>query len=60
VAMVRDAPALADPVLPGLPVLRLELQLARTREMAITEDDVLVRRTRLATMDAAAVATMSG
>jgi glycerol-3-phosphate dehydrogenase len=28
----------------------VELELARSREMALTEEDVLVRRTRLALM----------
>ena len=36
----------------GLPVLGVEAVLARSREMAITDDDVFVRRTRLTTMDA--------
>ena len=40
----------ADPVVDGLPVLRAELTVARTREMALDDDDVLVRRTRLTTM----------
>ena len=31
---------------------RVELELARSREMAITDEDVLVRRTRLSTRDA--------
>jgi glycerol-3-phosphate dehydrogenase len=30
----------------------VELELARSREMAMTDDDVLVRRTRLTTLDA--------
>jgi glycerol-3-phosphate dehydrogenase len=32
----------------------VELELARTREMAITEEDVLVRRTRLLTLSGGA------
>jgi glycerol-3-phosphate dehydrogenase len=47
----RDA-SLGEPAADGLPVLAVELELARVREMAITEEDVLVRRTRLATMGA--------
>jgi glycerol-3-phosphate dehydrogenase len=33
-------------------VLGVELTLARRREMALTDSDVLVRRTRLTTRDA--------
>jgi glycerol-3-phosphate dehydrogenase len=49
--MIRENPALGEEVIPGLPVLRVELELAAIREMALEPDDVLVRRTRLATMD---------
>ncbi len=38
----------------GVPVLKAELEMARLREMALTDDDVLVRRTRLTTLDARA------
>ncbi len=48
---LREDPSLAEPVAQGLPVRAVEVELARTREMAITDTDVLVRRTRLATMD---------
>jgi glycerol-3-phosphate dehydrogenase len=58
-AMVRDDRALGHEVAPGLPVLRVELEVARARELALDDEDVLVRRTRLATMDAAAAATVS-
>lgn len=51
--LIRDQPALGVPVAAGLPVLGVEFALARTREMAMTEDDILIRRTRLATMDEA-------
>jgi glycerol-3-phosphate dehydrogenase len=51
-ALVRQTPALGEAVADGLPVLRVELELARSREMAMTDDDVLVRRTRLTTLDA--------
>jgi glycerol-3-phosphate dehydrogenase len=34
----------------GLPVLGVEASLARSREMALTEEDIYVRRTRLATL----------
>jgi glycerol-3-phosphate dehydrogenase len=50
-ALIRDSRDLADPAADGLPVLRVELELARTREMAMTDDDILVRRTRLTTLD---------
>ena len=46
---------LGEPEVPGLPVLRVELELARTREMAIDDEDVLVRRTRLSVMGAPSV-----
>jgi len=44
--------SLGEPVVPGLPVLNVELELARSREMAITAEDIFVRRTRLTTRDA--------
>jgi glycerol-3-phosphate dehydrogenase len=50
VALIREDASLAEEVTPGFPVRRVELALARSREMAITDDDVLVRRTRLAPM----------
>jgi glycerol-3-phosphate dehydrogenase len=59
VSLIRDEPGLAEPVVPGLPVLRVEAALARTREMALTDEDVLVRRTRLAAMDAGAAAAIT-
>jgi glycerol-3-phosphate dehydrogenase len=49
VRMIAADPALGEPSVPGLPVLRVELELARSREMALTEQDVYVRRTRLTT-----------
>ena len=52
IRLIREDPALGEPAVPGLPVLGVELHLARSREMALTDDDVLVRRTRLSTMDA--------
>jgi glycerol-3-phosphate dehydrogenase len=51
-ARVRENPALGEPVVEGLPVLRVELDLARSREMALDDEDILVRRTRLAVMGA--------
>jgi glycerol-3-phosphate dehydrogenase len=59
-ALLRSDPALGEPVHPDLPVLRLEANLARTREMALTDEDVWVRRTRLASMDAAAASRIGG
>jgi glycerol-3-phosphate dehydrogenase len=41
---------LGEPVADGLPVLGVELALARSREMALTDEDVYVRRTRLSTL----------
>jgi glycerol-3-phosphate dehydrogenase len=49
---IADQPALGEPAVPGLPVLRVEAVMARRRELALSEEDVLVRRTRLATLDA--------
>jgi glycerol-3-phosphate dehydrogenase len=51
---MREDPSLAEPVVDGLPVRAVEVELARTREMALTDQDVLVRRTRLTTMDSSA------
>jgi glycerol-3-phosphate dehydrogenase len=51
VAMIGRDPSLGEPAAVGLPVLNVELELARSREMAITDEDVLVRRTRLTTRD---------
>ena len=48
--LMREEPSLGEPPIEGLPVLGVELELARSREMAITDDDVLVRRTRVTTM----------
>ncbi|HEX8099871.1 MAG TPA: glycerol-3-phosphate dehydrogenase/oxidase [Actinomycetota bacterium] len=59
-ASIREDPPLAEPAVEGLPVLRVELELARSREMAMTEEDVLVRRTRLTTMDGRASAALGG
>jgi glycerol-3-phosphate dehydrogenase len=41
---------LGQPVADGLPVLRVEVALARSREMALTDEDIYVRRTRLTTL----------
>ena len=50
--MIGADPSLGEPAVPGFPVLKVELELARSREMALTEQDVYVRRTRLTTRDA--------
>ncbi|MBI4261122.1 MAG: glycerol-3-phosphate dehydrogenase/oxidase [Actinobacteria bacterium] len=47
--MIREEPDLAGPVAEGATVLEVERRLARDREMALTEDDVTDRRTRLGT-----------
>jgi glycerol-3-phosphate dehydrogenase len=52
IRMIGADPSLGEPAVPGLPVLGVELELARSREMALTEQDVYVRRTRLTTRDA--------
>ena len=50
--MISEDQSLGEPVVDGLPVLNVELELARSREMAITKADVLVRRIRLTAFDA--------
>ena len=47
VRMISVDPSLGDPVVSALPVLGVEVNLARSREMALTDEDVYVRRTRL-------------
>jgi len=49
VRLIGQDPTLGEPAVDGLPVLNVELDLARSREMAITTEDVFVRRTRLTT-----------
>jgi glycerol-3-phosphate dehydrogenase len=60
IRLVREDGRLGQPAVDGLPVLAVELELARTREMALTAEDVLVRRTRLATMDERVVRPSAG
>jgi glycerol-3-phosphate dehydrogenase len=48
--LIGEDLSLGEPVTDGLPVLRVELALARSREMALTDEDVYVRRTRLTTL----------
>jgi len=45
-AMIEATPALAEPLVPGLPYLRAEAVYAARHEMVATLDDVLSRRTR--------------
>jgi len=47
VRMISADPSLGDPVVSNLPVLGVEVNLSRSREMALTDEDVYVRRTRL-------------
>src|SRR5690242_3382295 len=49
---IRADRSLGEPVAASLPELGVELDLARSREMAMTAEDVFVRRTRLTTRDA--------
>ena len=50
--LISEDASLGEPVVSPLPVLGVELALARRREMALTDEDVFVRRTRLTTRDA--------
>ena len=47
-AAIEADPSLAEPVLPETDLLRAELDLFRRREMIVTPDDFLRRRTKLA------------
>ena len=46
-ALAAQEPALAQPIMPGMPDLLAEAALAGTREQARSVGDVLLRRTRL-------------
>jgi glycerol-3-phosphate dehydrogenase len=59
VRLIREDRSLGEPAVAGLRVLGVELTLARSREMALTDEDVLVRRTRLTTRDASVRLTPS-
>jgi glycerol-3-phosphate dehydrogenase len=50
--LIGEDRSLGEPVVSTLPVLGVEVALARSREMALTDEDVFVRRTRLTTRDA--------
>ncbi len=54
VGMCGADPSLAQPLVPGLPYLRAEAVWAVRREMAVSLEDVLARRTRAALLDRAA------
>jgi glycerol-3-phosphate dehydrogenase len=58
--LIGEDRSLGEPVVSTLPVLGVELALARRREMALTDEDVLARRTRLTTRDASLGLTPSG
>ena len=48
--LIGEDLSLGEPVADGLPVLGVEVALARSREMALTDEDIYVRRTRLTTL----------
>ena len=50
--LISEDSSLGEPVVSALPVLGVEVALARSREMALTDSDIYVRRTRLTTRDA--------
>ena len=58
--LISEDRSLGEPVVSTLPVLGVEVVLARSREMALTDEDVFVRRTRLTTRDASLGLTPSG
>ena len=58
--LISENRSFGEPVVGTLPVLGVELALARSREMALTDEDVFVRRTRLTTRDASLRLTPSG
>ena len=58
--LIGEDRSLGEPVVGTLPVLGVEVALARRREMALTDEDVYVRRTRLTTRDASLRLTPSG
>ena len=47
-AAIEEDPSMAEPVMPESDLLRAELDLYRRREMIVTPDDFLRRRTKLA------------
>ena len=59
-ALAADRPELLEPLIAGLPHLRVEAVWAARHEMAMTVDDVLSRRTRATLRQAEAAATGGG
>ena len=55
-APARDDPALLEPLAPGAPEVAAQVRWAREREWALTADDVLARRTTLASLGRAEAA----
>jgi glycerol-3-phosphate dehydrogenase len=60
VRLIGEDRSLGEPAVTGLPVLGVEVALARRREMALTDEDTYVRRTRLTTRDGSVRLTPSG
>jgi hypothetical protein len=60
VRLIGEDRSLGEPAVTGLPVLGVEVALARRREMALTDADTDVRRTRLTTRDGSVRLTPSG
>ena len=60
VRLISEDRSLGEPAVGTLPVLGVEVALARSREMALTDEDIFVRRTRLTTRDASLGLTPSG
>ena len=54
VALLDEDPSFAEPLVPGLPYLRVEAVYAARFEMTVTLDDLLSRRTRALILDRAA------
>ena len=50
--LISEDSSLGEPLVSNLPVLGVEVVLARSREMALTDADIYVRRTRLTSRDA--------
>ncbi len=60
VRLISEDRSLGEPAVGTLPVLGVEVALARSREMALTDEDIFVRRTRLTTRDGSLGLTPSG
>jgi glycerol-3-phosphate dehydrogenase len=59
-ASAEGRPELLEPLVPGLPYLKVEAVWAVRQEMAVTVDDVLARRTRCSLRRAEATAEAAG